>query len=76
MTWSKSSYSPPASLSARVNGGAGPGPARPLCTLGLPQDAARELFGSADAFSGWDVSFEMGRALFDSMYCVDAARVV
>ena len=34
-TWSKSSYPPPASVSARLNGGADPAPVFPLCALGF-----------------------------------------
>ena len=45
-TWSKSSYSPPASVSACLHGGAGSVAAVPPRTLGLPQDTVREFFAS------------------------------
>ena len=45
-TWSTSSYPPPASAPARLNGGADPAPAFPLRTLDSPQGAVRVLLGA------------------------------
>ena len=67
--WSKLSVALPASVLARLNGSGGAAHPSPLCTLGLPQDAVRELFRGTDVAARWDASFEMGRARFNSKCC-------
>ena len=58
--WPKSSYLPPASALARLNGGADSSAAFALRALGLPQDTVRELSGAAGASSWWDVCSTRG----------------
>ena len=67
--WAKPSYSPLASVSARLNGGDGPALPFPSCTWGLPRDTVRELSGAADTSAWCGVSSEMGRGPSDSRYC-------